>query len=95
MSEDTETPTQQPEPQQYPITQYAIHPGGVNIQILFTPGYAHTVVIDEATMNAIVGKWLETRREIKQQMEDAVRVAQNGNAVQEPTPLHSKRKAKS
>ena len=94
MSEDTETPTQQLEPQQYPITQYSIQPTGLNIQIIFTPGYVHGIVIDEQSMNAIAGKWLETRREIKQQMEDAQRVAQNGNAVQEPTPLRSKRKGK-
>jgi hypothetical protein len=93
MPEDTtETPTQ-PEPQQYPVTQYAIQPGGVNIQILFTPGYAHTIVIDEATMNAIAGKWLETRREIKAQMQEADRVIQHDTA-NTPVALASKRKAK-
>jgi hypothetical protein len=66
MTEDT-TPTQAPEAPQFPMLQYGLASNGMNIQAILAPGLILTMVVDEPSMNAISGKWLELQREKHQQ----------------------------
>ena len=66
MPEDTTQPAETP---QFPMLQYGLASNGMNIQAILAPGLILTMVVDEPSMNAISGKWLEMQHEKKQQAE--------------------------
>ena len=53
----------------YPSTRYQITPEGLLISYLLAPGFTVNGGIGEADMNALCKGWLQSRKEIKQQLE--------------------------
>lgn len=61
---------QEPEqPSTFPSAQINITENGMIIAFHLAPGLSLQQAIDEANMNAITSRWLETRRELKKNME--------------------------
>lgn len=57
-----------PEQQTFPQIAVNITPDGMMITILLAPGTAITQALGEEQMNTICQKWLETRKQIKQEL---------------------------
>lgn len=64
-------------PQAPPIA-LNITPQGLAITFTLAPGLTLTQVLPEDVMNEITRRWVETRREVKRQMEIAQNVAHAG-----------------
>jgi hypothetical protein len=77
--QDQPLPLPLPQAQQqplYPQTAININEQGLIISIALAPGTQITQVIPEKSMNDIVAKWIESRREIRKQM-DLIRHVQS------------------
>ena len=72
MSDDNGATPAQP---QFPMTTLQITPNGMQITTMLTPDTAIVKMINEETMNDVCKRWLETRRELKQQqlVQDVIR----------------------
>ena len=57
------------QPTQFPSSQVNITEHGMIILFHLAPGLTLQQAIDEANMNMITAKWLETRRELKKSLE--------------------------
>lgn len=60
---------EQEQPPTFPSAQINITENGMIIAFLLAPGLTLQQAIDETNMNTIVARWLETRRELKKNME--------------------------
>ena len=74
MLDPTQQPTKQvaaaqPAQPSFPLTNLNITEQGMLITILLAPGLSINQMIGEETMNQIAGRWLETRREMKKNMD--------------------------
>lgn len=66
----------QPPQPQFPFVNVNITAEGMLISIVLAPGLSINQAIAEQTMNDICKKWLQTRKELRDQME-TIRAVQN------------------
>jgi hypothetical protein len=81
MTDQIIVPGQIPTPQTFPQIAINITPEGMTIMTALAPGLTLTMSINEQDMNHIAGQWLETRKQIKQQLaiiQDVRRTKNNG-----------------
>jgi len=60
-------PVQQQQPQ-FPMTNVSVSPQGLIVQIVLAPGVMLQTVLNEETMNQVTKLWLETRKQIQDQL---------------------------
>jgi hypothetical protein len=65
------TPEEQPS---YPRTNIQVVPQGAIITVMFAPDLHLTKLLDEQTMNDICKLWMQSRKQLKNDMELAARV---------------------
>lgn len=59
----------EPQPPTFPVTNVQVVPQGLIINTMLAPGLSIGQMIDEASMNAICQQWLQSRKQIKRDME--------------------------
>lgn len=57
------------QPPTFPVTNVQVVPQGLIINTMLAPGLSIGQMIDEASMNAICQQWLQSRKQIKRDME--------------------------
>lgn len=57
-----------PEQPSFPMTSFSFAPDGVTLQIVLAPGFVISQKIGEEAMNQVCKQWLETRKEIGNQL---------------------------
>lgn len=62
---EIEKRAQQP---QFPMTNIAIGQNGVSISLVLGPGVSLNTTLDEAGMNAVCAQWVQTRKQIQDQL---------------------------
>jgi hypothetical protein len=63
---------EQPEEQQqltFPATNFNIQPNGLVITTMLAPDLHIVKFVDESAMNALCGKWTESRKQLKQELQ--------------------------
>ncbi len=53
---------------QFPVTNISVSPQGLVVQIVLAPGVVLQTTLNEETMNQICKLWLETRKQIADQL---------------------------
>lgn len=65
--------------QTFPATNINVSPAGMTITIMLAPGLAIQQAVGEEAMNQIMQKWLETRKQVRQQLELVKHIQQSRN----------------